>query len=47
VEYDLLKLILSEGTIEITVFNRGITLFISDNERIRRIHRVLGKLDID
>lgn len=27
-------------------FNRGITLFISDDERVRRIHRVLCRLDI-
>ena len=29
---------------EITVFNRGIALLLSDDERIRRIHRVLCKL---
>ncbi len=43
-EYDYLKLILTDGTVEITVYNRGITLFMSDDERIRRIHRVLCKL---
>jgi hypothetical protein len=32
-------------TVEITVFNRGITLFMTDDERVRRIHRVLCKLD--
>jgi len=45
VEYDHLKLILTGDTVEITVFNRGITLFVSDDERLRRIHRVLCKLD--
>jgi len=45
VEYDHLKLVLTDGTIEITVFNRGIALFFTDDERIRRIHRVLCKLD--
>jgi hypothetical protein len=45
VEYDNLKLVLTDDTVEITVFNRGIMLFMSDDERIRRIHRVLCKLD--
>lgn len=44
-EYDNLKLVLTDDAVEITVFNRGITLFISDDERVRRIHRVLCKLD--
>jgi len=45
VEYDHLNLVLTDETIEITVFNRGIALFFTDDERIRRIHRVLCKLD--
>lgn len=45
VEYDHLKLILTDDTVEITVFNRGITLFMSDDERVKRIHRVLCILD--
>jgi hypothetical protein len=45
VEYDHLKLILTSDTVEITVFNRGITLFTSDDEKVRRIHRVLCVLD--
>ena len=45
VEYDHLRLILTDDTVEITVFNRGITLFTSDDEKVRRIHRVLCKLD--
>jgi len=47
IEYDHLKLILTDDTVEITVFNRGIMLFMSDDERIRRIHRVLCKLKND
>ncbi len=47
VEYDHLKLVLNDDTVEITVFNRGITLLMSDDERVRRIHRVLCKLDKD
>ena len=47
VEYDNLKLVLTDDTVEITVFNRGITLFMSDDKRVRRIHRVLCKLDKD
>ena len=45
VEYDNLKLVLTDDTVEITVFNRGIMLFTSDDERIKCIHRVLCKLD--
>ena len=44
-EYDNLKLVLTDDTVEITVINRGIALFMSDDERIRRIYRVLCKLD--
>ena len=47
VEYDHLKLILTDDTIEITFFNRGITLFMSDNEVVRRIHWVLCMLNKD
>ena len=45
VEYDYLKLVLADDTVEIMVFNRGITLFTTDDEQVRRIHRVLCKLD--
>ena len=45
VEYDHLKLVLTDDNVEIEVFNRGITLFMTDDERVRRIHRVLCKLD--
>ena len=44
VEYDNLKLVLTDSTVEITVFNRGITLLMSDDEQVRRIHRILSSL---
>jgi hypothetical protein len=45
VEYDNLKLVLTDDTVEITLFNRGITLFTSDDERVRRIQRVPSQLE--
>ena len=45
VEYDNLALVMTDDAVEITVFNRGITLFTSDDKKVRRIHRVLCKLD--
>ena len=45
VEYDNLRLVLTDDVVEIEVFNRGITLFTTDDEKIKRIHRVLCKLD--
>lgn len=45
VEFDYLKLVLTHDIVETTVFNRGITLFMSDDDRVRRIHRVLCRLD--
>ena len=45
VEYDHLKLVSAGNTVEIAVFNRGITLPFTDDERVRRIHLVLCKLD--
>ena len=44
-EHDHLKLVLTDDTVEITIFNRGIALFTTDDERVRRIHRVLCLLD--
>lgn len=44
VEYDHLKLVMTDDAVEITVFNRGITLFMSGDKRVGRIHRVLCKL---
>lgn len=45
VEYDHLRIVLTEDVIDIEVFNRGIAVLMSDDERIRRIHRVLCKLN--
>lgn len=45
VEYDHLRLILTDDVVEIEVFNRGITLFTTDDEKVKRIHRVLCILD--
>ena len=44
-QYDHLKIILTSDTVEITFFNRAITLGFSDNEMFRRIHRVLCKIE--
>ncbi|MBW2109184.1 MAG: hypothetical protein JRI36_11055 [Deltaproteobacteria bacterium] len=44
-EYDHLRMTSEGKTVEITVFNRGISLFFMDDEKVRRIHRVLCKLD--
>jgi hypothetical protein len=46
IQYDHLKLILANGVVDIKFFNRAITLFMTDNEKLRRIHRVLCKLDM-
>lgn len=45
IEYDHLRLVLPDGMVEIEFFNRGIALIMTDDERFRRIHRVLCKLD--
>lgn len=43
-QYDNLKLVIDGAVVEITVFNRGLALLMSDDEKIKRIHRVLCKL---
>ena len=45
VEYDHLRLVLTGDVVEIEVFNRGITLLMTDDEKVKRIHRLLCKLD--
>jgi len=45
VEYDHLRLVLTDDVVEIVVYNRGITLYTTDDEKVQRIHRVLCKLD--
>jgi hypothetical protein len=44
VEVDQLRIDRERGSLEIRVFNRGILLFLTDDERMRRLHRFLGKL---
>lgn len=46
IEYDQLRLILANAAVvEIEFFNWGIALFLTDDEKHRRIHRVLCQLD--
>lgn len=45
VEYDHLRLVLTDNVVEIEVFNRGIRLLMTDDEKVKRIQRVLCKLD--
>ncbi len=45
IQYDRLILTSQDGVVKIEVFNRAILLFLANDERIRRIHRVLCKLD--
>ncbi len=40
VEYDHLRLILTDDVVEIEVFNRGVTLFMTDDEKVRVTKRV-------
>jgi len=44
VEYDHLKIVLTDDVVEIEFFNRGITLFTTDDETVRSIHRVFYML---
>jgi hypothetical protein len=46
VQYDHLRLILDKGAVDIKFFNRAITLFMTDDEKLRCIHRVLSKLNM-
>ena len=43
-EYNHLKLVLTDERVEITVYNRGGTLFTTNDERVRRLHRVMCRL---
>jgi hypothetical protein len=40
IQYDRLVIETDRGTTQIEVFNRAIQLFVLDDERIRRIHRL-------
>ena len=44
-EYDYLRIILTDDEVEIEFFNRCISLFTTDDETYRKIHRVLCVLD--
>ncbi len=45
VQYDYLKIEHAKGTIELTVHNRAIMLFTTDDEIYKRIHRLCCKID--
>jgi hypothetical protein len=45
IQYDLLRVVLQSSVVEITVYNRALALFQSDDEKLRRIHRTLGVLE--
>lgn len=46
-EYNYAHMYFGSGdAVEITFYNRGITLFLSEEEWIKRIHRVFSKLDV-
>lgn len=45
IQYDLLRVVLQSSVVEITVYNRALALFHSDDESLRRIHRALGVLE--
>ncbi len=45
VQYDQLRLAFPDGVFELEVFNRGIMLLMTDDEKIKRIHRTLCVLD--
>jgi hypothetical protein len=41
IEYEQLHVVYARGAFELTLFNRGILLIFSDDERVRRLHRAL------
>jgi hypothetical protein len=41
IEYERLHVAYERGAFELTLFNRGILLIFSDDERVRRMHRAL------
>lgn len=41
IEYEQLHVAYEHGAFELTLFNRGILLIFSDDERVRRMHRAL------
>jgi hypothetical protein len=45
IQYDQLRLTLRDRLVEIEVFNRAIFLFSTEDETLKRIHRVLCQLE--
>ena len=45
VEYDYLKIILLDSVVELEFFNRGITLFMTDDETLKHIHHIMCLLN--
>jgi len=45
IQYDQLTLTFPRSAVKLELFNRAILLFLTDDERIQRIHHVLCKLD--
>ena len=45
IQYDYLEIEHANGTTEITVYNRAIMLFTTDEDIYKRIHRLCCKLD--
>jgi hypothetical protein len=45
IEYHHVKLVLTDDVIEITVFNRAIMMFRSNDERFRRLFRAINVLE--
>ena len=46
IQYEWLKILTTEAEIKIEFFNRAITLFTTDSELVRRLHRFLCSLDV-
>ncbi|MFO7941030.1 MAG: hypothetical protein R6U92_00045 [Bacillota bacterium] len=46
VQYDHLVVTTSKDAAEILVFNRAVMLFVANDERLRRIHRIMVSLDL-
>jgi len=44
-EYDYLRIELPDSVVEIESFNRGSTLFVTGDDRVKHIHRVPCKLE--
>ena len=45
VEYEHLRLVQTSDVVEMKVFNRGISLLMTEDEKVKRTHRVLRKVD--